>query len=78
MHPTPTGKRMSQGLDGVRKAAKERKQERFSALHHHLKVDLLRDSFYALQIGLCIGLMIIGSALLFAWHKRLRSKVSLR
>ena len=24
-----------------------------------------------------IGLMIIGSALLFAWHKRLRSKVSL-
>ena len=26
-------------------------------------------------IGLCIGLMIIGSALLFAWHKRLRSKV---
>ena len=25
-------------------------------------------------IGLCIGLMIIGSALLFAWHKRLRSE----
>jgi MATE family multidrug resistance protein len=25
-------------------------------------------------IGLCIGLMIIGSALLFAWHKRLRSQ----
>src|SRR5260370_41101083 len=49
MHPTPSGKRMSQGLDGVRKAAKERKQERFSALLHHLNVDLLRDSFYALQ-----------------------------
>src|SRR6202167_4605569 len=29
-------------------------------------------------IGLCIGLMIIGSALLLAWHKRLQSKVSLR
>jgi multidrug resistance protein, MATE family len=29
-------------------------------------------------IGLCIGLVIIGSALLFTWHKRLRSKVSLR
>ena len=29
MHPTQSGKRMSQGLDGVRKAAKERKQERF-------------------------------------------------
>src|SRR5258706_15147206 len=49
MHPTQNGKRMSQGLDGVRKVARERKQERFTALLHHLKVDLLRDSFYALQ-----------------------------
>src|SRR5580692_565140 len=49
MHPTQSGKRMSQGLDGVRKVAKERKQERFTALLHHLNVDLLRDSFYALE-----------------------------
>ena len=49
MHPTQSGKRMSQGLDGVRKAARERKQERFTALLHHLSVELLRDSFYALQ-----------------------------
>ena len=49
MHSTQSGTRMSQGLDGVRKAAKERKQERFTALLHHLSVDLLRDSFYALQ-----------------------------
>ncbi len=49
MHPTQSGGRMSQGLDGVRKAAKERKQERFTSLLHHLNVDLLRDSFYALQ-----------------------------
>src|SRR6266851_3791239 len=49
MHPTQSGKRMSQGLDGVRNAAKERKQERFTALLHHLSVELLRDSFYALQ-----------------------------
>src|SRR6516164_9985020 len=49
MHPTQSGKRMSQGLDGVRKAAKERRQERFSSLLHHLHVDLLRDSFYALK-----------------------------
>ena len=49
MHSTQSGKRMSQRLDGVRKAAKERKQERFTALLHHLNVDLLRDSFYALQ-----------------------------
>src|SRR5437879_6486570 len=49
MRPTQSGKRMSQGLDGVRKAVRERKQERFTALLHHLNVELLRDSFYALQ-----------------------------
>jgi RNA-directed DNA polymerase len=49
MHPTQSGKRMSQGLDGVRKAARERKQERFTALLHHVSIELLRDSFYALQ-----------------------------
>src|SRR5436309_6004132 len=49
MHPTQSGKRMSQGLRGVRQAAKARKQERFTALLHHLSVDLLRDSFYALK-----------------------------
>jgi hypothetical protein len=49
MHPTQSGKHMSQGLDGVRKVARERRQERFTALLHHLSVDLLRDSFYALR-----------------------------
>ena len=49
MHPTQSGKRVSQGLDGVRRAAKERKQEQFTALLHHLSIELLRDSFYALQ-----------------------------
>ena len=49
MHLTQSGARMSQGLDGVRKAARERKQERFTSLFHHLSVDLLLDSFYALQ-----------------------------
>jgi group II intron reverse transcriptase/maturase len=48
-HPTQSGERVSQGLHGVRKAAKERKQERFTALLHHLSVALLHDSFYALQ-----------------------------
>jgi RNA-directed DNA polymerase len=47
--PTQSGERVSQGLDGVRQAAKERKQERFNALLHHVTVDLLRESFYALQ-----------------------------
>jgi RNA-directed DNA polymerase len=49
MPPTQSGKRMSQGLRGVRKAAAERKQERFTVLLHHVTVDLLRNSFYALQ-----------------------------
>jgi RNA-directed DNA polymerase len=41
--------RVSQGLAGVRKAAREHKEMRFTALLHHMKVDLLRDSFYALK-----------------------------
>jgi group II intron reverse transcriptase/maturase len=49
MYPTQSGKGMSQGLDGVRKAARDRRQERFTSLFHHLNVDLLRGSFYALQ-----------------------------
>ena len=47
--PTLSGKRVSQGLGGVRQAARERQQERFTALLHHLTVDLLRDSYYALK-----------------------------
>ena len=35
---TQSGKPMSQGLLSVRKAAKERKQERYTALLHHLTV----------------------------------------
>jgi RNA-directed DNA polymerase len=47
--PTQRGARVSQGLARVRKAARARRQEQFTALLHHLTVDLLRDSFYALQ-----------------------------
>jgi retron-type reverse transcriptase len=46
---TQSGRGMSQGLDGVRKAARERRQERFTTLLHHLNLDLLCDSFYALK-----------------------------
>src|SRR3974390_2773293 len=49
MRPTQSGKHMSQGLHGVRQAARGRKQERLTALLHHLSVGILRDSFYALQ-----------------------------
>jgi RNA-directed DNA polymerase len=47
--PTQSGKRVSQGLSGVRQVARERRENRFTALLHHLSVDLLRNSFYALQ-----------------------------
>jgi hypothetical protein len=49
MRPTQSGKRVFQGLPGARQAARERKQERFTALLHHLSVGLLRDSYYALK-----------------------------
>ncbi|HYW85278.1 MAG TPA: reverse transcriptase domain-containing protein, partial [Spirochaetia bacterium] len=47
--PTQSGARVSQGLEGVRKAAKEHQEMKFTALLHHLTVALLRESYYALQ-----------------------------
>jgi len=47
--PTRSGERVSQGFGGVRQAARERKQERFTALLHHLTVEQLRGSYYALK-----------------------------
>ena len=40
---------MSQGLTGVRERARRNKQEQFTALLHHVTVDLLRESFYGLK-----------------------------
>jgi RNA-directed DNA polymerase len=40
---------VSQGLERVRQAARQRKKEKFTALLHHVTVDLLRESFYALK-----------------------------
>src|SRR5215468_5181087 len=48
-YPTQSGKGVTQGLAGVRKAARENKEMRFTALLHHLTVDLLRESFYSLK-----------------------------
>src|ERR1051325_3327903 len=48
-HSTQSEARVSQGLAGVRKAARERKEMKFTALLHHLTVALLRNSFYALK-----------------------------
>ena len=47
--PTRSGERVSQGLRGVRQAARERKQGKFTALLHHVTVELLRGSFLALK-----------------------------
>jgi RNA-directed DNA polymerase len=40
---------VSPGLERVRNAARQRKKEQFTALLHHVTVDLLRDAFLALK-----------------------------
>ncbi len=55
-NPTQGGEKgVSQGLAGVRQAARERKGERFTALLHHLTPELLRASFYALKREVAAG-----------------------
>src|SRR5216117_3028052 len=44
-----SGERVSQGLAGMRKAARNNKEMKFTALLHHLTVDQLRESFYSLK-----------------------------
>ena len=40
---------VSQALDRIRKVARERKRQRFTALFHHLSIDLLEEAFYELK-----------------------------
>jgi RNA-directed DNA polymerase len=40
---------VSQGLTGVREAARGNKEQKFTALLHHVTVDLLRDSYSSLK-----------------------------
>ncbi len=47
--PAQNGERVSQGLAGVRQAARHRKKEKFTTLLHHLTEALLGDSFYRLK-----------------------------
>ena len=47
--PAQDGRGVSQGLAGVRKAAKERKQEPFTPLRHPLTSGRRRHSYYALK-----------------------------
>src|SRR5262245_9455519 len=48
-HRIQSRERVSQALDRVRKAARLRKKEKFTALLHHISVDLLREAFFALK-----------------------------
>src|SRR5262245_59664428 len=48
-YPTQSGERVSQGLAGVRQAARRDKELKFTALLHHVTVNLLRESFYAMK-----------------------------
>src|SRR5215470_13305997 len=40
---------VEQALGRIRKAAKERKKEKFTALLHHISIDLLEEAFYELN-----------------------------
>src|SRR5262247_435102 len=48
-HRTQGRERVSQALERVRQAARLRKEEKFTALLHHVNVDLLREAFFALK-----------------------------
>ena len=42
---TPSRASVSQGLERVREAARKRRKERFTALLHHVTIDLLKDAY---------------------------------
>ena len=46
---------VSQALERVRQAAKQRRKERFTALFHHLKSAMLRTAFFALKRDAAAG-----------------------
>jgi RNA-directed DNA polymerase len=46
---TPSREGASHGLDRVRKTARERKKEKFTALLHHITVDALEEAFFELK-----------------------------
>src|SRR5436190_16675782 len=40
---------VSHALERIRKVARERKKERFTALFHHISIDLLEEAFFELE-----------------------------
>jgi hypothetical protein len=51
MRQTPSRVSTSSGLERVRERAKAEKKERFTALLHHVDVDLLRTALFRPQVG---------------------------
>ena len=47
---------VSQALERIRQAARQRKKERFTSLFHHLSTALLRQSFLGRRAGLTAAL----------------------
>ena|SRR5271167_1591128 len=52
---TQSRENVSQALDRIRQVARQRKKERFTALFHHISVDLLRTAFFALKRDAAAG-----------------------
>src|SRR5215475_4507060 len=52
---TPSRESVSQALERIRKVARERKKERFTALLHHISVDLLEEAFCQLKANAAPG-----------------------
>src|ERR1700745_576092 len=46
---------VSQALERIRKVARERKKERFTALFHHISIDLLEEAFDELKTDAAPG-----------------------
>ncbi len=46
---------VSQALERIRQAARQRKKEKFTALFHHLTIDLLEDAFDELKEDAAAG-----------------------
>lgn len=75
--PTQSGERLSQGLNGVRERARKNKQERFTALLHHVTPELLRESYYGLKRKAAPG-VLTGGADARSILSRIRSASRLR
>ena len=43
------GSTLSQALERIRKVAKERKKEKFTALFHHISIELLEEAYFELK-----------------------------